>query len=185
MPQLIVVRGRVDDDEYKYLTIPPLPRRRRGGRDDDGSSASLVRDFPEVGHQDFVRDGSRRHRSGPAARPAPSSSPRQRPPSSSSYPSSIALSPLLRVSHDGRRRRGGRRRATGASSRPPHEEGRGEDATRGHIDDHIILFGCDVHHVVVVVVVQVQDLVGRPLDCLPVETKTTVSGGSGSIHFAR
>ena len=140
-------------------TPPSLP----SPDDDDGSSASLVRELPEVGHQDLVRDGSRRHHSGPAARPAPSSPPRRRPPSSSSYPSSIALSPLLRVSHDGRRRRGGRRRATGASSRPPHEEGRGEDATRGHIDDRIILFGHDVHHVVVVVVVQVQVLVGRPL----------------------
>ena len=49
-PRLIVVRGRVDDDEYEYPTIPPLPRRRRGGRDNNGSSATLVRDLPEVGH---------------------------------------------------------------------------------------------------------------------------------------
>ena len=58
---------------------------------------------------------------------------------------------------------GGRRRTTGASSRPPREEGRGEDATRGHIDDRIVLVRRNVHHVVVIVIVQVQVLVGRPL----------------------
>ena len=128
-----------------------------------------IRDLPEVGHQDLVRDGSLRHRSGPAAHPAPSLPPPTMTARVIIVPL-IALSPFLRdfFSRWGRRRRGGSSSCDRSLVLTTTRGGAGgEDATRGHIDDRIVLVGSDVHHVVVVVVVQVQVLVGRPLLHLP------------------
>ena len=164
MPLLIVVRGQVADDEYKYPTIPPLPRRRRGG-------PSLVCNLSEVSHQDLICDGSRHHRSGPAARPAPSLPPPNddRPgPCCTPRPSPSPLS-FTMFSHDGRRRRGGA--LSGNRSLVPTKArggaGGGVDATRGHIDDYIVLVRLDVHRIVVVVVVQrPSPMVVSPVPCL-------------------